>query len=217
MKTWLKSILGGVVGAAGVIVGAWWISQGSALAWIEDHEGLAAWIQAIFSVIAIGVTGWALVRQERRQAIQEEIARYEMRGDELESLTAISGQLEELISQIRFEADYFVNGYVAADWEAVARALKRVPVHKARDTTIAKALITLATESESLRHALLAYIRAENAPGPAYEGFRLWNHTYQAEIIGSMGAAVSAHQALCRRLERVKEKREAAEKRLRWA
>lgn len=49
------------------------------LAWIEHHPGLAAWIQAVFSIIAIGVAvyvPWKLSKQlkceeEERQALAE--------------------------------------------------------------------------------------------------------------------------------------------------
>lgn len=64
MKTWLKSILGGAIGAAGMILAVRLLSPSQTLRWIEDHQGLAAWVQAIFSVVAILVAA-KLVRLER--------------------------------------------------------------------------------------------------------------------------------------------------------
>lgn len=140
MKPWQSSIIGGVAGAGGFIALLWLLSLSQTLKWIEAHEGLAGWLQAIFSVAAIGVTGWALIRQERRQEVIGRIDRYTARSDQLESLTAISGRLEALISDVRFYSSYILDEHDDDDWSAIADALSRVPVHEARDPEIAGAL-----------------------------------------------------------------------------
>lgn len=192
----------------------WAVSFQQTLKWIEEHDGLAGWLQAIFSVAAICVTGWALIRQERRQEVIGRIDRYTNRGDQLESLTAISGRLESLISKVRFYTTYILDDHDDDDWSAVEDAWSKVPVHEARDPEIASALITLKIESSKLRQNLRAYVEAENAYGPSSPYWRQSNEPFQVEIILSMGEAVRAHMLLCERLRKVSEKRKSAESKL---
>ncbi|MBN9466557.1 hypothetical protein [Brevundimonas sp.] len=215
MKSFQISIIGGALGACGLVAVTWLMSFSQTLKWIEDHDGLAGWLQAIFSVVAICVTGWALIRQERRQEVIGRIDRYTARGDQLESLTAISGRLEELISEVRFNTPYILDDHDDDDWSAVEDASSEIAIHEARDPEIAGALLTLKIESAKLRRNLLKYVAAENAEGPTSPDWRPFNEHFQKEIIISMGEAVRAHMLLCGRLRQVAEKRKAAERMLR--
>lgn len=211
MKAWQNSIIGGAIGAASLLALIWLVSLPQTLKWIECHAGLAGWLQAIFSVAAIGVTGWALLRQERRQELVGKIDRFTAREDQLESLTAISSRLDALISEVRFNNLYVLDEHDDGDWNVVASAFSKVPVHEARDPEIAAALMTLTFESARLQRNLQAYVQAENASGPTSPGFRMWNEPFQAEIIISMGEAIRAHLLLCDRLSAVRRKRKAVE------
>jgi len=214
MKAWQNSIIGGAAGAMAVVSLIWLVSLPQTLKWIENHDGLAGWLQAIFSVAAIGVTGWALIRQERRQEVIGRIDRYTARGDQLESLTAISARLEQLIAEVRFDMTYFLVTYDEHSWWSVADAFSKIPVHEARDPQIATAVMTLAYESDFLQRELKAYKLAEGASNATDVGYRMWNTDYQIGIIISLGEAVRAHLVLCDRLRIVAAKREEAERRL---
>jgi hypothetical protein len=214
MKAWQNSILGGAVGATAVVSLIWLVALPQTLKWIESHDGLAGWLQAIFSVAAIGVTGWALIRQERRQEVIGRIDRYTARGDQLESLTAISARLEHLIAEVRFNLTYMMVTYDEHSWWSVAQAFSKIPVHEARDPQIAEAVMTLSYESDFLYRELKAYKAAEDASNATDPGFRMWNSDHQMPIIISMGEAVRAHLLLCARLEAVAAKRREAEHKL---
>lgn len=66
-----RSAAAGAIGGACVVLSVGVVYAASLLTWIEVHDKLAAWVQAVFSVVAIGAAIWierASHRRERRVA-----------------------------------------------------------------------------------------------------------------------------------------------------
>ncbi|WP_374322705.1 hypothetical protein [Brevundimonas sp.] len=68
MKNYVRPALAGAGGAAVVILAIWLLSLPAVISFADRHNGLAAWVQAIFSVAAIvaGLLG-SLVAVLQRQ------------------------------------------------------------------------------------------------------------------------------------------------------
>jgi hypothetical protein len=78
MKNFVRPALAGAGGAAVIILAVWLLSLPAVIAFADAHNGLAAWVQAIFSVAAI-VGTWAVAERQahhaRRLRDEEDTAR----------------------------------------------------------------------------------------------------------------------------------------------
>ncbi|GLK49515.1 hypothetical protein GCM10017620_24880 [Brevundimonas intermedia] len=138
---------------AALLVLVWTTAFGAALnpmwAWFRLNKDAAGWVQAFGSIAAILATAAVVWWQETRRREDIRIERLLRRTDQLESLTAMSRRLVDLLSDVQNCHAYFDSRYVEAAFKDIAAALKEVPVHDARSYSVATAVMNLRRVSES--------------------------------------------------------------------
>lgn len=219
MKTWQNGILGGVVGAAAVVALIWLASLPQTLVWIEAHDGLAAWLQAIFSVGAIAAAWATLVIQERRQhraqmeqarqlALKDHVDRLRLRTDQLESLTVMSDRLLQRGREVECQPDYF-HLYLEDDLRMMADSFGKVDVSLLRDPVVTAAMMNLRRSAAMLLRHLNA-CEVARAVGTPPSGLPLTKMVSLA-----IEDAVKGEEILSQRLEEASKKLLKAEAELR--
>ena len=95
--------------------------------WIESHPGLASWVQAVFSVIAIfaaaGIPLWHANRA-RAQRVKLQQSRLRLLIDRL---TTMFEELERAVDDVHF-AHQFKNAKRVEDWRQEAMMVSGIPV-----------------------------------------------------------------------------------------
>jgi hypothetical protein len=163
----------------------------------------AAWLQAIGSVGAIVVAGWAVWRQERQRTLDDQIERLRLRGDQLEALIALSSEAVDLVSGIRFTHDYFFETLVEDGFEQLEVAFAQIPAHEARDRSVAKAIMDLRRYVPRLKESLLN-ARSDTFHRKADEdGLYHFHDDTEASIRCAAAAIAEAHESLITRLDRI--------------
>jgi len=111
-------------------------------AWIKGHESLAAWVQAVFSVAAIGIAIWAPIWHAQRQS-KENAKRL------LGNVSAIADDAARLVQEFadalasegeRIGYDMFAT---AKEWEHTLSALGAIPLHDLPSHQIVRDLLEL--------------------------------------------------------------------------
>ncbi len=119
-----------VIAAAGAIYAL--LHLADLMKWIEERPGLAAWVQAVFSVVAIFVAIWtaqSATREARRKADEERL-------DDFEAIAGLAGHAVNLIesayqrsAQSRsLRAIGSVDRHSLASIRDAQRALAEIPV-----------------------------------------------------------------------------------------
>lgn len=129
MKNYVRPALAGAGGAVVVILAIWLLSLPAVISFADRHNGLAAWVQAIFSVAAI-VGTWAIAERQAQHArslrADEDAARMvatasaeRRRVESVRSVAIAYANLavERLVSSDRILSD----NPTVADGEAVVR------------------------------------------------------------------------------------------------
>lgn len=110
--------------------------------WIESHPGLASWIQAIFSVIAIAAAGYFPVAHERRREGRE-------RKNMLSTLGYAAFTLEKLIEGL---SEALVKESSHRQWRVTANSRRIKIIGKALNDISAGSLV-------GAEHHMLADLR----------------------------------------------------------
>lgn len=129
MKNYVRPALAGACGAVVVILPIWLLSLPAVISFADRHNGLAAWVQALFSVAAI-VGTWAIAERQahhaRRLRVEEDAARTvsaanaeKRRVESIRSVAIAYADLaiERLVSSEKILSD----NPTLADGEAVVR------------------------------------------------------------------------------------------------
>jgi hypothetical protein len=125
-----------------------WI--GCALSWAETHEGAAAWVQAIFSVIAIAAAFLISHFQHVREVRQARRARIEDRLRTVETIGAIVINAMNLIEQARKGTDdpgrihdYIKRGYDPSAFDCAETALGEINLASVPDHELVRPIIEI--------------------------------------------------------------------------
>ena len=120
------------------------------MTWINGHEGVAAWVQAIGSVLAIlaAITVAAWQSREGRLAILRQLA--VARREKIEPLRAMgaiaSEAVQEAVNRLKpgtASKDYFSGGYSPILLRDMIEALDKVPLHELGDFDLVRQFTSL--------------------------------------------------------------------------
>lgn len=112
LKAHIPIVLAGAAGAAIVILVVWMLALPAVVSFADRHNGLAAWVQAVFSVVAI-VGTWAVAEKQaataRQQRLDEDAAR------EVERVNAYRARVEGIRTVASAFADLTIERLVACE------------------------------------------------------------------------------------------------------
>lgn len=175
----------GIVAIAfiGSIVIAWLLRD-----LLDKHEGTAAWVQAVGSILIIAATAWIANRDSRERRERERNARQQVR----QSIAVLAGQcmsaLDEFLSQVpaHLPPDHMVGRffeiYVPTDLGLPLDALGQVQLHELDDATLINAVLMLRSVMARIIHELEAMrILGEVKLNPAV-GFQSLQHARNLRV-----------------------------------
>jgi hypothetical protein len=144
--------------------------------WIEQHPGLASWVQAVGAIAAIGIAIWVPSRQRQKEfkAAQEEKNERELARTE---------QLLTLCKEHRYVVSILPGEYVGADYRLTNDMSKAII-----DDQIDRLNYLQKTDESSERLALMLALRIELydwakffSEGGDHSGEILWKRSNKAE------------------------------------
>lgn len=165
----------------------WPMISTGALPWMEAHPELAAWVQAVGSILALGVAIW-IASQQARQAASE---RVEQRRETAAAVAAVAQAAVTLIGEAEAEFnhnvrgppfdragiidDYLRNDYRPQQFQDLADLFLRIALEKLQSASLVPAAL-------KIREALLGSMsildrakqaRAAGRPVDVFAGERL--------------------------------------------
>lgn len=181
------------------------------LQWFEAHEKLAAWIQAIFSVVAIFSASVLAIWQARTQFLHgQKLQRHEwsfQRTESAKTLSAIADICSRLVMKIEDSITSYIDfceaaaGLISGDIDELVyleKVIGEYPVHSLPDLCAKEALI-LHAELRDLRKFLDENLRLD--ANVDHDNFHEWFMPNLLALIGEIVRSALAIKVVIETIE----------------